>query len=347
MKAQNNKPSPYKHQGKATYTPAKRAYAKKKRKALRRFFVLCLSLVVLFVTALVLVEIIQNRADADDVLQQVQSVPVSSPQANTVQAASEAPVQADIVPTNDSAWNFLGNVVPPEERGTPIGADKRMYALPENGRVSREYFNTVVFVGDSITQGLHIYGGLNNASFCDYKGVSPKQIYDGSLQQPLRGEKEVPLDAIVAAQPDNVYVLLGTNAMVGMSNEALLTYYEEMLKAMRERLDPAVCIYVQSITPVLEGVDNRFHMEDFIALNNALAQMAFENGMFFLDLHEALAGDDGWLRSDYGASDGYHMKPAGYAAWVEYLVTHTAYNTRHAHLYEENPEPFRQLPPVE
>jgi hypothetical protein len=101
---------------------------------------------------------------------------------------------------------------------------------------------------------------------------------------------------------------------------------------------------VQSITPVLQGVDNRFHFEDFVYLNNELAKLAWEKGLYFLDLHETLAGDDGWLRKDYGARDGYHMQPVGYAAWVEYVVTHTAYSPRHAHLYESDPPPFHQLP---
>ncbi len=221
--------------------------------------------------------------------------------------------------------------------------------MPENGRVDLSYFDTAVFVGDSITQGLQIYTqGLPNASYCAYKGISPKQIYDGSIQTLLNGTREVPMEALAAHQPDNVYVLLGTNAMVGMADEPLLAYYSEMLDAMRAALHAEVDIYVQSITPVLPGFEHRFNNERIAGLNDALAQMAWEKGMYFLDLHEALNRGDGYMRADFGApSDGFHMRPAGYAAWVEYLVTHTAYNRRHAHLYQEGEHFYAQTPQPE
>ncbi len=238
-------------------------------------------------------------------------------------------------------WNVASRLQAPAAQFAPSSS---MIALPENGRVDMSYFDTTVFVGDSLTDGLDLYEeGIPNAYYCAYVGISPKQIYDGSLQTGRRGVAEVPIDAIVAFQPDNVYILLGTNAMVGMDDTALLTYYNEMLDIMQQRLHPDVDIYIQSITPVLQGIDARFDITRIHNLNNQLARMAHEKGMYYIDLHEALAGDDTWLRSDFGASrDAYHLNPTGYSAWVEYLVTHTAYNRRHAHLYAEGPNYYLQ-----
>ncbi len=282
-------------------------------------------------------------SDVSDSQVQSSSAVSSTPELPT---ADPSLPEAEIPSVDNTGWNTIGPLAQDPAAMTVLSPDSHMIALPENGRVDMSYFNTSVFVGDSITQGLFIYPsyGIPNANFCAYLGVSPRQIYDGSMQKRNDGVTEVPMEALVGYQPDNVYVLLGTNAMVSMGDEALLGYYSEMLDTMRASLHPEVSIYVQSITPVVQGQDARFDIERINNLNDQLAKMAYEKGMYFLDLHEALAGDDGWMRPEYGGGDGYHMTPEGYAAWVEYLVTHTAYNKRHAHLYLEGSHYYSQLP---
>jgi len=206
------------------------------------------------------------------------------------------------------------------------------------------YFDTVTFVGDSITQGMYLWG-VSNAHYCAYKSIGPKGIYDGSIWSNVTGAQEVPLEALVASQPDNVYVLLGANAMVAYSdNDILVAYFAEMIDAMQANLLEGVDIYLQSITPVRQGIDPRFSMDRIHTLNDMLAKMAWEKGIYFVDLTEALAGEDGWLREEYGSSnDGYHLTSAGVKAWVEYLVTHTAYDPKTPYL--EGSHYYSQLPP--
>lgn len=315
------------------------------KKSVQRFLVLLVAVVFMLGISWVITGIIQNLPGTDESLPAVvKPGDVDLSESATVGLTSSGAVLPSI---NQSTWNFVGPIPQDPAAMQLIQPDRRMISLPENGRVDMAYFDTAVFVGDSITQGLQIYKqGIPNAKYCAYKGASPKAIYDGSIITRTDGTQEIPMDALKAYQPDNVYILLGTNAMVAMNDEALLAYYSEMLDAMKAALSPGVSFYIQSITPVLQGVDGRFNMERIQALNDQLAKMAWEKGMYFLDLHEALSADDGWLRSDYGASkDGYHLTPSGYSAWVEYLVTHTAYNRRHGHLYLEGSPYYTQLPP--
>lgn len=329
-------------QGPVATPPKKR---RRMKKSLQRFLVLLVAVVFMLGLSWVITGIIQKLPGAE-----AAKKPEPAP-GTGVSVQSEVPSPAlpaaEMPPTDKSAWNFVGPIQQDPAAMQLVEPDRRMIALPENGRVDMTYFDTSVFVGDSLTQGLQIYKqGIPNAKYCAYKGASPKAIYDGSIVTRTDGTQEVPMEALVAYQPDNVYVLLGTNAMVAMDDEALLAYYSEMLDAMKATLAPGVSFYIQSITPVLQGVDGRFDMDRIRNLNDQLAKMAWEKGMYFLDLHEALAGDDGWLRSDYGATrDGYHLTPSGYSAWVEYLVTHTAYNQRHGHLYLEGSQYYTQLPP--
>lgn len=58
-------------------------------------------------------------------------------------------------------------------------------------------------------------------------------------------------------------------------------------------------------------------------INNELATIALEKDCYFLNLWEVLADENGDLIESYAQPDGYHIKPEGYAAWVDYLCSHT------------------------
>lgn len=234
-----------------------------------------------------------------------------------------------------SSWNFLGTVegAAPAVAPTP---DYRMVALPANGRVDIRYFNTVTFVGDSLTQGLQIYStGLPGAQYCAYKGIGPKQMYDGSMQRRNDGGQEIPLDALRDSAPDNVYIQLGANAMVYMDDDSIIMYYEEMLNHMRAALHPEVSFYVQSLTPVRPDNQPGFDPARIALLNDRLAEMTQRQGVYFIDLTEPLEGTDGYLREDFTGGDGYHLNQDGYAAWVEHLMTHTAWHPRNPYVDAE------------
>ncbi len=257
---------------------------------------------------------------------------------NAASSATSSPTEQGTTPS----LGFVGPTIQPADNMQLTPLNQSMLTLPENGRIDIHYFNDTVFVGDSLTVGLQQFSHIPNANYCAYIGIGPKEIYDGSLHTGLDDTQEQPLQALVGYAPSNVYILLGTNAMVSLSDEALLTYYDEMLNAMQAALPDTVDYYVQSITPVLQGVDDRFDAERIISLNNQLAQMAYEKGMYFVDIHSALADENGWLHVQYASTaDAYHLSGEGYAAWVEYLITHTAFDTRHSHMYLEG-SPYAQ-----
>lgn len=204
------------------------------------------------------------------------------------------------------------------------------------------YFSSATFVGDSLTQGFQIYSqGIPNAHYCAYKGIGPKQIYDGSIQRRNDGEQEIPMDALVASAPANVYIQAGRqrHGEPGRRQHfGLLSGNAEPdahISAARNRvLHPAP-------TPVRPDNHPRFEMPRIDALNNRLAKLAFDNGIYF--------------RPDRAAGRGRRLpagrvcrgrrlspQPSGYAAWTDYLVTHTAYRPGTPYL---EGSPFYTPPP--
>ena len=214
-----------------------------------------------------------------------------------------------------------------------LNTDARMVGLPQSGRVTREHFNTATFLGDSITEGMAIYAtGFTNAQVRGYRSAGPQIIVNNAVVHDYaRNVDEAALDAVVASQPDFLYVLFGTNALVNQGNEdSFIAYYDKMIEILQQNL-PGVAIYIQAIPGVQEtvvqtkpGLDNA----RIQTINNMLANIALTRGCYFVNIQEALTYPDGSQIDEYQTSDGIHMGPAGYAAWTEYLQTHTAWDRR-------------------
>ena len=184
-------------------------------------------------------------------------------------------------------------------------------------------------MGYILTHCFHIYDtGLPVAQFCAYKGVGPNAFVNGTSCKRADGVTEIPLDALTAQQPKAVYVLLGSNVL-GQDTDytSFLTYYRLMLDMISQAL-PDAKIYVQSITPVRPVVSAQayhagLNRDRLCHINNELAAIALEKNCYFLNLWEVLADENGDLIESYAQPDGYHIKPEGYAVWVDYLCSHT------------------------
>ena len=91
-----------------------------------------------------------------------------------------------------------------------------MAAVPMLGTVTKDYFNTVTFVGDSIASGLGIYAtGYQNAKYATYISAGVDTFVNNvKVKNAVTKEQETPFEAIAASQPDYVYLLVGTNNLV-------------------------------------------------------------------------------------------------------------------------------------
>ena len=109
---------------------------------------------------------------------------------------------------------------------------------------------------------------------------------------------------------------------------ALVLDIDNTLTADRSQELPDAKIYVQSITPVRPEVSAQanhagLNRDRLCHINNELAAIALEKDCYFLNLWEVLADENGDLIESYAQPDGYHIKPEGYAVWVDYLCSHT------------------------
>ena len=216
-----------------------------------------------------------------------------------------------------------------------LNTDHRMVAVPMLGTVTKDYFNTVTFAGDSIASGLGIYStGYDNARYATYVSAGVQTFVNNvSVKNAVTGATETPMETIAASQPDYLYILVGTNNLVVQGSEdSFIAYYERLIDMLREQLNPGVVIYIQAIPGVQEtvveskpGLDNT----RIATVNDLLANMALRKGCYYLNIREALTNPaDGSQIDDYATKDGVHFNAEGYRVWAQYLATHTVWNRR-------------------
>lgn len=220
---------------------------------------------------------------------------------------------------------------------TVLAPNAHMLALPESSqKVDLSYFADAAFVGDSLADGFRVYLRDQLPATTRYftaKGLSPMSFFISSWDIDGDGVQTLPLDDITAAAPKKIYVELGINSMANnQDDETILKYYGQLVDELKTRC-PGAIIYVQSITPVTAAKaaeqPQKFAITRIQGLNDLLAQMCIEKDVVYLDLHEVLTNSEGYLNTDlcWPKPDGFHMAPAGYDVWLEYLRTHAVHSS--------------------
>jgi lysophospholipase L1-like esterase len=158
---------------------------------------------------------------------------------------------------------------------------------------------TVAFVGDSLTAKGDWQSWFPDIEAINF-GVSGYTTDDVLAR----------VDEIVAARPDEILLLIGTNDLgLRRSVEHLVRNIEVMLVDFRREL-PGARMLVQSVLP--RGVEFAPRIQD---ANIHLRQFCATVRAQYLDLWPQFALSDGSLDPAL-SDDGLHLNAAGYEAWL-------------------------------
>lgn len=196
----------------------------------------------------------------------------------------------------------------PETEYIPLS--KAAYHAP----VADSHFDNALFIGDSLTNGLELFGTLKNASyFCATSATAA-----GTLASPA-------LDANLSTHfYDSVYLMLGINEM-GTNPSVYAARMGQLIDLVRAR-QPRARIYLQTILPVVPEMtwsEKVFSVSNVQAANTALRALAEEKNVTLVDTYYAFADTSGRM-PDGVTRDGVHLHSKNYAIWCDYLRTHTA-----------------------
>lgn len=182
------------------------------------------------------------------------------------------------------------------------------------GAVDKSYYDNVLFIGDSLTVGLSMYGNLKNATYFCITGMGASE----ALSRDMSG---VTLDALLdARQYDAVYIMLGINDMWS-KRKSFLSSYKSLVSHVQEK-QPNAGIVIQSILAVTSSYTAehpQFNNDEIRERNASLAELADGEHIFYLDLNAYYIDVAGNLQ-DSQARDGLHLKSKSYKLWKEALL---------------------------
>ena len=207
--------------------------------------------------------------------------------------------------------------VPPETDDPP----EPFAPVPEGGPVEDTYFEDAAFLGDSRTEGFHLYSGLKAGAYYYSVGATVESVFSKKVETPA-GKMPL-LDAMAEEDFGKIYVMLGVNELGWSKTETLHDQYAKVIDRLRSD-HPDAEIILQSILPVSAKQEKKktyVNNGRIAAYNEVIFQLAEEKDCAFVDAAEAVTDENGCLRAAWN-SDGVHLNVKGCRAWLEYLRTH-------------------------
>ncbi|MGI5893970.1 MAG: GDSL-type esterase/lipase family protein [Candidatus Merdivicinus sp.] len=236
----------------------------------------------------------------------------TSPESNLVSSQTDSSVSSaddSIVTAPESSEPDLSALI-----GEPV---------PEGTKQDESYLDDAIFIGDSLTDGLAVYNVLPREQVLANTGINPQTILTKECIEQNGTEKTV-VEAASELDPEEIYIMLGANGVAFLNFDDIIGWYSELIDELQTD-HPDANIYVQSILPVTRGKEleqENLTNERIRTLNEQIAAMAEEQEVFYLNVAEAIADEDGYLPDEL-SSDGMHFGVSTYNTWIDYLLCHT------------------------
>lgn len=191
--------------------------------------------------------------------------------------------------------------------------------------VGDDYFSDALFLGDSRTVGMYEYGGLEDiATFYASTGLTVYKMFDAKIVSVPGQKKKISVEEALGQNSfRKIYLMIGINEMGTGTVETFAAKYKEAVDHLLT-LQPDAIVYIQAIMKVTterSGQGDYITNEGIDARNEAIAALADNDKVFYLDVNPQLCDDTGGMREDY-TFDGVHLKAQYIEIWKNYLEEH-------------------------
>lgn len=186
-------------------------------------------------------------------------------------------------------------------------------------KVSPEYFDDALFIGDSRTVGLREYGSIKNATFFASTGMDIYKIYSTKVNVGKQGKIDL-MSLLKNNKYSKVYIMLGINEL-GYNFDSTIKKYSELIDTIKS-CQPGVIIYVEANMHVSESrsaSDNIFNNANINKFNHMLSLLAESKNAYYLDVNPLFDDANGNLRDDY-TYDNTHVLGKHYKTWTDWIA---------------------------
>lgn len=196
--------------------------------------------------------------------------------------------------------------------------------------VEDAYFDDALFIGDSRTVGLYDYAHMGDAVFYAETSMTIQKILEAEIVPTLEPEVEgkvkdkISVDEALSKQKfGKIYIMLGINELGRGTTETFFQDYQRVIARIRQ-LQPEAVIFIESIMRVAgekSETDPIFNNANINARNVAIATLANQKDIFYIDINEVVSDEAGNLSMEY-TFDEVHLKASYYKLWKEFLLQH-------------------------
>lgn len=234
-----------------------------------------------------------------------------APQATTPLPAppqTQAPTQPTTQPSTPTA------PPPASTSGAPAETPAAYTSAPAG------YFNDALFVGDSRTVGLKLYGSIKEADYFASEGLNIYSLPRATVD--INGVGKVNLDTLLASkQYTKIYVMFGINEL-GYGRVQTIKKYGELINKLKQA-QPNAIIFIEANIYVSENMSNTHgvitnHQID--SFNRDISAFADGVRSFYIDVNTIFNDGRGNLAAEY-ASDGCHLYPKYHVTWSSWLAS--------------------------
>lgn len=185
--------------------------------------------------------------------------------------------------------------------------------------VDESYFDDALFIGDSRIVGLRDYTDLTeHADFMCETSLTIYKVLGENLDK--KGTVE---NALSNKDYGKIYITVGINELGRGKTEDYLKQYKEVVRTIRE-LSPNSIIYVQGVMKVSatkNESDVIFNNSNINARNNAIATLADNKHIFYIDVNEVVCDEEGNLKAEY-TFDSIHVLGSYNQLIQQFLMEH-------------------------
>lgn len=186
-------------------------------------------------------------------------------------------------------------------------------------QVDESYFDDALFIGDSRTVGLRDYTDLSEHA--DFYCETSLTIYK-ALEHSFKGKGTVE-EALAGKDYGKIYLMVGVNELGRGTTEDFMAEYTKVVDRLHE-LAPEAKIFIQGIMRVTgkkHNSDAIFNNSNINARNNAIATLADNERIFYIDVNEAVCDEEGNLNAEY-SHDQLHLLGMYNDLYKEFLMAH-------------------------
>ncbi len=224
------------------------------------------------------------------------------------------------------------------ELDLPQNNDKTSYILTETRDMGTEYIDSIIFFGESTTAHMKSRGVLSGGK-ATTQVWAPKNgtvnldstISNVKIVYPETGEHITIKEAVAAKKPKIMILTFGLNGAVSKIKHGEQSFREDYITLIDEIKSgsPDTKIILQSCFPISRSMDmSNFSIDAHIlneyikTINSWTQNIAYNQGLYYLDTSEVLSTDEGYLRREFDNGDGHHLNKDAYITIIHYIRTH-------------------------